>query len=69
MLQTCLKTQKCRLSIIKTSDEFQSENLILSTFPVARRITGAGRSGSGETKETRLPVRCCPGGVTIQADE
>lgn len=50
----------------KTSDEFQSENLILSTFPVALRITRAGRSGSAEPKET---VRCCPGGVTIKAVE
>ena len=55
--------------MIKTSDEFQLENLILSTFPEARRITRAGRSGSGETKETRLPVRCRPRGVTIKADE
>lgn len=53
----------------KTSDEFQSENLILSTVPVALRITRAGRSGSAEPKETGLPVRCCPGGVTIKAVE
>ena len=60
-LQTCLKTQKCRLSMRKTSDEFQSENVILSTFPVALRVTRAGGSGSAEPRET---VRCCPAGVT-----